>query len=361
MSESVQSIERLQVLRTDIEKWLQAYVVALPTTLGVGVSQNGELALERLKDFALRPGKRIRGALAIIGYEMFGGTHRRTGLDLAVAVELAQDYLLIIDDVMDRSAQRRGGDAVHYEYQRMLQRDYGTRDYAHLGNMLGVNVGLIAQHLSARLVGDIAEPPERIVRALHIFQTNITATGFGQLDDLMNEAGQALDLEGTRHMYMLKSSYYTFINPLQLGAVLAGAADTQLGPIERFGQAAGMAFQLQDDIIGMFGDTRTTGKSALDDLREGKMTLLMRHALARTDDVQRAVIEAALGNADVTPTQHREVQEILDALGSRAYISQEARKAADAAREILVTQTAWSPEAKTFLQDLLTYIIRRER
>jgi geranylgeranyl diphosphate synthase type I len=352
---------KLLPLRTSIDTHIEAYLQVLPGQLGYGISQNGELMLDRLREFALRPGKRIRGALAIIGYEMFGGKQSQTGLDLALAVELTQDYLLMVDDVMDRSDQRRGGQTVHRQYQHMLERDYVTRDPAHLGNMLAVNAGMITQHLAAQVLSDIDEAPARVVRAMQLFQANVAATGFGQMDDLMNEAGQALDLDGTRRMYILKSSYYSFINPLQLGAVLAGADDEQLLPLRQFGEQAGLAFQLQDDIIGMFGDQSTTGKSVMDDLREGKMTFLMRHALAHANDEQLQMLQAALGNPQVTAAQHVSVCALLERLGSREYVATEARKAAQAGLDVLAAQTGWDKRGKAFLTELLEFVVSRNR
>lgn len=352
---------KLLPLRSAIDARIEAYFRELPSQLGYGISQNGELMLDRVREFALRPGKRIRGALAIIGYEMFGGTRQQAGLDLALAVELTQDYLLIVDDVMDRSDQRRGGQTVHRQYQRMLERDYPTRHPVHMANMLAVNAGMITQHLAAQVLSEIDEAPARVVHASQLFQTNVMATGFGQLDDLMNEAGQALDLDGTRRMYILKSSYYSFVNPLQLGAALAGADEAQLLPLRRYGEQAGLAFQLQDDIIGMFGDQNATGKPVMDDLREGKMTFLMRHALAHANDEQLQTLQAALGNPDVTPAQHVVVCALLEQLGSREYVAAEARKAAQAGLDVLAAQTDWDKSARAFLTELLEFVVSRNR
>ncbi len=361
MPETLLLTTTLQALRRDIDARIEAYMAELPATLGVGVSQNGEIVLDRLREFALRPGKRIRGALATVSYEMFGGSDRQVALDLALAVELVQNYLLIVDDVMDRSNQRRGGETVHRQYQRMLGRDYDSADYKHLGNMLGINAGLIMQHLAARVLSEIKAEPDRVVRAMQLFQTNIAATGFGQMDDLMNEAGQSLDLDGTRRMYVLKSSYYSFVNPLQLGAVLAGADDEQLGPIRELGEFAGLAFQLQDDLLGMFGDERTTGKPTIDDLREGKMTFLMRHALAHANDEQLTLLSAALGNRQVTVEQHAQVCDLLIQLGSRDYVAREARKAAEAGLQVLAAQEDWGTKHTVFLSDLLEYVVSRKK
>lgn len=350
----------LDRLRVEIDTYAAKRLDALPVELGVNVSQNGERVYELLREFALRPGKRIRGALAMVAYEMFGGKHRQAALDAALSVELVQNYLLIVDDVMDRSELRRGGQTIHRQYQDMLRRRYATADYEHLGNMIGVNVGLIAQHLAVSVLSGIDETPERVLKAERIFQTNIAATGFGQMDDLMSEAGQPVGLDDVRRMYMLKSSYYSFVNPLQLGAVLAGADDAVLGPIKRFGEQAGLAFQLQDDLLGMFGDEQATGKSALDDLREGKQTLLMCHALMHAGPEEVGVLRSALGNRDVTEQQGQAARELLIRLGSRDYVAQEAQAAVEVALAVVRAQPAWSERGRKFLSDLLQFVTTRQ-
>jgi len=349
----------LELLRAEIDAHLVAYMEGLPAKLDVAVSANGDLAVELLQEFALRPGKRLRGALAIVGYRMFGGTRHQTALDLALAVELAQDYLLIVDDVMDRSETRRGRPTVHRQYRDMLARGGISDAVEHLGNMLGLNVGLMAQHLSARVLSEIDDKPERVVWAQQLFQKNMVATSFGQLDDLINQTGQSLTTADTRRMYMLKSGYYTFINPLQLGAALAGAAEEQLEPIREFGEYAGFAFQLQDDLLGMFGDEVDTGKASIDDLREGKMTLLMRHALAHADAKQLREVRTALGNEDVTQQQHGRVCTILTELGTREYVMRVAREAAQAGLAVIAAQTSWSEEGRECLSELVGYAVLR--
>lgn len=362
MSNSISSPNPLYTYADAVNTAIGAYHADILSNLSFVPSQNGIEALSYMREFSERKGKRIRGSLAIVGYEMFGGTDTQVGLDLSVVVELTQDYLLMVDDVMDRSAQRRGGDSVHAHYQKVLALDYSLKDSQHTGNMIGINVGLIAQHLAAAHLSRISAPSERIVHAQQIFQRNIAATGFGQLDDLFNEVDQTYSLSDMQNMYILKSSYYTFVNPLQLGAVLAGASEQALVSIEEFGQHAGLAFQLRDDLIGMFGDEAVTGKSVLDDLREGKMTLLMRHALQNASVAQHDVLYAALGNENINSREHDQVKQILEQLGSREYVDREASKAVAAASAVLEAQKdTWSQSGRTFLAEVLTYSIRREK
>jgi geranylgeranyl diphosphate synthase, type I len=274
-------------------------------------------------------------------------------------VELAQDYLLIVDDVMDRSDTRRGRATVHRQYYEMLKGDGVSADAEHIGDMLGISVGLIAQHLSSRVLSELKDDEKRVVRAQQLFQTNIAITAFGQMDDLVNQAHERFTLAATRRMYMLKSGYYTFVNPLQLGAVMAGVEDDSLDVLREFGEYAGLAFQLQDDLLGMFGDEAVTGKSSMDDMHEGKMTLLVRHALTHADAKQLQQLRAVYGDTHATRQQHARVCTILTDIGSRDYVVKEAQQSARTALDILAAQELWDTEGKRCLSDLLNYTINR--
>ena len=111
----------LPALKQEIDARVAAYFASTEVRMGLGLSPNGVHALELLGEFTGRPSKRLRGVLAITAYEMFGGTIHAAALDLALAMELAQSYLLIIDDVMDHSPTRRGGPTVHREYRERWQ------------------------------------------------------------------------------------------------------------------------------------------------------------------------------------------------------------------------------------------------
>jgi geranylgeranyl diphosphate synthase, type I len=345
----------LKTLRAEIDTQLEAYMLELPAKLGFVISSDGEQAMRLLQEFALRPGKRIRGALAMVAYKMFGGTKRQTALDLAVAVELAQDYLLIVDDVMDRSQTRRGRATMHRQYRDALKQDQALSDIEHFSDMLAINVGLIAGHLSTRILSEINDNPRRLVQAQQFFQTNIAATGFGQMDDLINQAKGHFAIADIQRMYVLKSGYYTFVNPLQIGAVMAGAEKPDSEALQSFGEYAGLAFQLQDDLLGMFGDEEVTGKSSMDDLREGKMTVLMRHALDHAEPDEAQQLRKALGDKGVARPQYERVCKILIDVGSRDYVVQEMAKATQSALKVLTSQVSWNEWGVECLSGLLTY------
>jgi geranylgeranyl diphosphate synthase type I len=292
---------------------------------------------------------------------LFGGADHLVALDLSLVMELTQSYLLLVDDVMDRSEQRRGGPTMQLQYWQTIRMTQSGPTTAHASNMLAITVGLMAQHLAAAQLSATAVPAGNIRRAEQLFHRNLLATSSGQIDDMLGSIGQPGDLEQTLYMYGLKSGYYTFINPLQMGAALAGADDAALAALRTLGWHAGIAFQLHDDLLGMFGDVQQTGKSSLDDLREGKLTVLIQHALAHADVAQRQLVQRALGNKKVTVRQRAAVQQVLEVLGSRQYVQDRAAQEMQTALGVLDVQQGWRAEPLGFVRSLLQQLLYRDR
>jgi geranylgeranyl diphosphate synthase type I len=192
-------------------------------------------------------------------------------------------------------------------------------------------------------------------------QRNIALTGLGQLDDIATPLSDVNEEDIVRK-YVQKSSYYTFVNPLQLGFTLAGNTDkATLEACETFGIAAGVAFQLHDDYLGMFGVGDETGKSNLDDLREGKYTLLMHHALEHASPEAVHQLRSLLGNPQASEADLKTVQELLRASGSEAYCQAEALRYADEAKHSLEHSDIGTPELRTVLRTVVEYSISREK
>lgn len=350
------TLAQLEVYRDEINTAFQKLFDTYDKT---HVSAWGDEAWDHLDDFTTRTGKRIRGALTLHAYRMFGGSDEEAGLKAALAVELIQNYLLIVDDVMDRSDIRRGKSTIHEKYMDSLPKSVEGDERRHMSNMLAVNVGLIASHMANELLAECsADNPQQVLDALQLFNRNIAVTAYGQIDDLYSPV-----VEQTRDSILLthkqKNSYYTFINPLQIGAILAGASVDALEDIVAFGEPAGIAFQVQDDLIGLYGDPKVSGKSDLDDLKEGKVTLFIQQALEKGDPIAQAgVIRSVLGKASITDKEADEVREIIDSLGVKKAVTTDARKLADEAKEAL-EQNSWPKEGKEFLYELMDYIVQR--
>lgn len=320
------------------------------------ISKYSQEALKLLQQYTMRPGKRIRGSLAAASYDQaVGALYSPAGVRLGVALELVQSYLLIIDDVMDKSLVRRGEPTV----QQMYKRQNPGKDIEHEANMLAVNVGLIAQHFSSMALAGISVAPKHIVTTLQIMQKNIVMTGFGQVDDMHQQFVGGATTEDILRTYNYKCSYYTFINPLQCGLSLAGSATKKnQASIVAFGQPAGIAFQLSDDLMAIFGDDDQPGKASIDDIREGKHTLLVQYALQHATDNQVAELTALLGTKDLTDDYLPVVRDIFEQTGAKKHVQQQAQKYADAALAEILRSNIWSSAFAEILQDVMGYVSR---
>lgn len=353
----------------DIQRQLSAYKDAVNTALvsffdealgmlAFDLPSSGVSSYEKIREYTLRPGKRIRGSLASFAYDYAADTSfDEAGLQAAVALELAQSYLLIVDDVMDHSVLRRGLPTVHMLYRK----DY-PKESAHFADMQAVNAGLIAQHLMNLAIAHVEAPSATIGNAIRILHRNLAATGFGQIEDMYQDTHTGSSADEILRKYELKSGYYTFVCPLQVGLSLGGISDERvMQDIEQFGLAAGTAFQLTDDLVGIFGDSANTGKSSVDDIEEGKYTLLMQYALDHAVEKDRDYLKQVLGAPNATSETLREVQRILSDCGAKKYSEAQAEVYADRALDILHKNTYWNEDAKRTLEYVVRYATRRKQ
>lgn len=349
-----------QAYKAAIHTALEEFFTEIPGLLHFELSAASQDVLEKLREYSLRPSKRIRGSLACFAYDyVTKQTHGAAGTQAAVALELMQNYLLIVDDVMDRSDVRRGQPTVHQIY--FGQQPEAEKDL-HMANMLAVNVGLIAQHLLNIVLAQITEDPARVQQAFLYMHRNITATGFGQVDDAVQQVGLSFSEADIVHKYKMKSSYYTFVNPLQVGLILGGESRQQvLQEVEDFGVAAGIAFQLYDDLLGVFGKPGATGKPNTDDVEEGKYTLLVQYALDYADAADKAYLLEVLGQPGATPEIMTRVQEILKKCGAHEYVVMQITKYVDEAHKIMRQSSFWDTTAKDAMIDMLYYAVGKKK
>ncbi len=219
-----------------------------------------------LFELATRGGKRLRPALLAASYVATGGEGgARAVLDAGVALEVLQAYLLIHDDWMDDDDVRRGGPSVHAR----LRERFADRA---AGDACAILAGDVAVGLALEVLAQLRVPPARLVAAVREFATMQTEVVTGQILDVRAVAKTPAEVET---IHRLKTSSYTTRAPLAMGAILAGAPDATCDALRAIGEPMGVAFQLQDDLLGTFGDEKKTGKSARTDLRRGKRTALV--------------------------------------------------------------------------------------
>jgi len=277
-------------------------------------------AINRL---VLTGGKRMRPAFVYWGYRAGGEPHTDTIWHTAAAFELLQSFALIHDDVMDRSTRRRGQPAVHIALASH-HRAAGLRGD---GDWFGVGAAILAGDLAFVWADELfdAAPLDTLdrERARRVFTDLRSELMAGQYLDLVLAATGDAQPEQARTVALLKAGRYTVTRPLQLGAAIAGVDPALDAALVGYGDAVGVAFQLRDDILGLFGDPGDTGKGVLDDLRQGKRTMLVLTALDLADSTQRAVVTGALGNPDVDERRANDVRTVIIECGALARIERQ--------------------------------------
>ena len=255
-----------------------------------GPAQRGSNGLyDLILDYPLRGGKALRPALSIATCLGLGG-HLEAILPTAATLELYHNAFLIHDDIEDESWTRRGKPTLHIDH----------------GIPIAVNVGDAMLSLSLQPLLDNVErvglgPALRILRAVaHMTRRTVEGQAL-ELDWVRNNTWQ-LDDADYLEMVELKTSWYSFITPLQVGAVAAGAGPEQLEPLEALGRHLGAAFQITDDLLNLRADPEDYGKEIGGDLWEGKRTLMLLHALRNADTRRSRARRADPGQA---PTERR--------------------------------------------------------
>lgn len=326
--------------------------------------QFGELSAESMRvfcDVLSRGGKRIRGALTMLAYEMYGGKDPNVSIQAARIMEVIQTYLLITDDVYDRSRTRRGLPSAHIMHKETHELKRWKDDSHHFGETIAINSGLVGCHMAMVMTAELDVAPDFIVKALAILNRNLQVTAEGQANDVFNEVTESIDDQKIENVLVWKTAYYTFVNPLQLGAILAGATDIDLEELREYSIHAGRSFQITDDLLGMFGSKFESGKSPMDDTREGKRTLLTNNAFSKADKDDAYFLSSMLGNQDLTQADFAHVKEIVFSSGAYEYALNEAKKSSLAASKC--ANDNWSTSHKKqrdFLVGLVEYLLVRK-
>ncbi len=307
-------------------------------------------------------GKRLRGSFMYYSYLMFGGKDIDEILKTSAFIELVHAYLLVHDDIMDNAELRRGTPTVHKIYKDIHSTTYNKGDSKHFGEGIALCTGDVLCHLGTKILIDSNFDPQLKLRALSKFHRRIIDVGYGQILDEFLEVKENPTKGDVLHVHLYKTGYYTYETPLHMGAILAGASDEELKVLTEYAIPGGIAFQLQDDVLGMFGDEERIGKPADSDLKEGKQTLLIIKALEKGDDNQKLIIRNALGNPNITEETLNTVRKIIIDTGSLDYSKKLAVDLVKQAKSALETNPnpKWTKEGSDFLHGIADYMINRD-
>lgn len=334
--------------------------IAQKTTLQ-NYGANSRIPTDSYLDLLNRGGKRIRGSLAIAGYEMLGGKDRQMIAKAACALEMIHAYLLIMDDIQDRSEYRRGEKSVHKklaEYHHNKRMSGGSE---HFGIAIALNAMGIANHSAQAIITELDVSDELKVRALKYLNKTIVTTAHGQTSDIVNEVNGEVTKKDIDNVLEWKTAHYTFFNPLAFGMTLAGTSEDEVQAIKDYAMNAGRAFQISDDILGTFGTEFESGKSPSDDTKEGKRTLLTLHALQNAEKADKNFLIQMLGNQKITQTEFERCKDILVETGALDFATKETEECVKKAISSLKSHNRdWNQEEQDFLIGLAEYLKNRK-
>lgn len=314
---------------------------------------------------SVKGGKRLRANLIYYGYKIFVKNTDRNKLEeilkLSAFIELIHNYFLIIDDVIDRSAERRNKKTIHHLYKDTyshLDDDEGR----HYGNSVAVLAGMVSGQLGFQLLNSIDIDKDVRSRIIDKTFNSINDTCYGEFLDVDVQYGKSTDYNQILNVYLLKTAKYTYELPLHIGAICAKCSQNVLDLLTKYSISAGIAFQLQDDILGLYGDEKLTGKSNLSDVVEGKRTILIVNAMNCASKDGKNKLKSYLGKKDLNEEELHIVREIVKESGSLDYSQKLIKEHSDKALEIYKEIAALNKcDDKEFLKLLVEYNIKRDK
>ncbi|MDT7743860.1 MAG: geranylgeranyl diphosphate synthase, type [Actinomycetota bacterium] len=323
-------------------------------------------AVDDLADLALGGGKRLRPTFAWWGWRAAGGPaaadapHPGVVLHAVAALELIQACALVHDDLIDDSLLRRGKPTVHAVWTARHRERGWIGSSERLGAAVAILVGDVALAWADDMLRAAGLDAAALARATPVWESMRTELLTGQFLDVVGHATDLSTPEGVLRISRYKTAAYTIERPLHLGAALAGADDDVVAAYRGFGTDLGIAFQLRDDLLGVFGDPSVTGKPAGDDLREGKRTLLVALARQHPDRAAAAPLEHALGKPDLTTEDVAAARDALTDLGVVAEVEERIAALTTSALDAL-DGLDLDPDARSRLVALATAAVHRTR
>jgi geranylgeranyl diphosphate synthase type I len=313
--------------------------------------ETGELV--RAARELLAGGKRLRPAFGYWGWRGAGMPDDDRMVTAAAALELFQACAIIHDDVMDRSDTRRGQPAAHRRFGSL----HGSAGWRGDGDSFGTGAAILLGDLCLVWTDEMffgsGLEADRLHRARPLFEEMRTELMGGQYLDLLEQARGGGSVPRARRVIQYKSARYSVLRPLQLGGALAGADRSLLAAYEAYGVPLGEAFQLRDDVLGVFGDPAETGKPAGDDLREGKRTVLVALASQASGAAQGRLLERHLGDPELDPDGVALLREVIVATGALAEVERMIAACTEQAVAALAASPV-DPEAAAVLRELAT-------
>ena len=304
-------------------------------------------------------GKRLRPLFAYVGYLGTGSAPDESVLTAASSLELVHVCALMHDDVMDGSDSRRGKPSIHRAFENQHKSSSSLGSAEQFGISSAILLGDLALVWSAKMLHQSGISSEALIRSLAMYDEMRVELMAGQYLDVFESTLTSQSVERSLKVARYKSGKYTIERPLHFGAALGSNKPEELMKVySAYGLPLGEAFQLRDDVLGVFGNPSETGKPAGDDLREGKRTVLLATTLDRVSAAQKAIIEEHIGNPNLSADAVEEIRNIMVTTDSLAELEDLIEKLTSNALTSLDSDVI-APVARKALTDLTSIVTRR--
>lgn len=294
-------------------------------------------------------GKRVRGYLIKLG-QMLYGKDDDSYVDLAAAIEIFQTAILIHDDIIDEADKRRGMQTITYKYK------------GHAGIAKAICVGDLGFFISYRIINNLDISKELKDEIMKVYSKTLYNTVNGEIVDVelpLKSLSYHRDMDEKiiYDIYVNKTAWYTIIGPILIGASSAGASPQDKQKLIEMGTNLGIAFQIKDDLLGLYSSADEMGKT-LNDIKEGKQTIIYKYAINHASDEELKLIEAYYGNPNVTSDENKTITELFEKLGARKHALEKANFYTNKGIEIINNMDV---KNKTLFMEFADYLLKRKK
>lgn len=339
--------------KTIFEKSKEKIEVKINEILDKEISkyEDNEFIKESLKELKRlsQGGKRVRGYLIKLGQMLFGKDDD-SYVDLAAAIEIFQTAILIHDDIIDEADKRRGMDTINAKYK------------GHIGVAKGICIGDLGFFISYRIINNSNISEELKDEIVKIYSKTLHNTVNGEIVDVelplkSLDFHKGMDEKIIYDIYVNKTAWYTIIGPILIGAASAGASEEDKEKLIEMGTNLGIAFQIKDDLLGLYSSTNKMGKT-LNDIKEGKQTIIYKYAIDHASKEELEVIGKYYGNPNVTEEESNLIIDLFDKLGAKENAENLVKKYTDNGISVIETMDV---QNKDLFMEFANYLLKRDK
>lgn len=308
-------------------------------------------------------GKCVRGTLVNLGYYLLKDDKDYSN-NLSLAYEVFQTAILVHDDIIDNDNKRRGKDTIHYaNVNKYKSYSSDLVELKNLGDAVAICMGDYGLYLSNKIIIDSYNKDNNFGKVLSYFNDTVINTIKGELLDVTLPFRSKYKIEEDKNLeeyimniYKLKTAYYTIIGPISTGMILAGTTQEELKDIEKFGELIGIAYQIQDDLLGIYSEEM--GKVKGSDIKEFKQTILYSYT-CNTEYKDKLL--KYYGKPNLTEENIKEVQKIFEISGAKEYAENMMNNMYDTSLNILNNISWIKEDKKDLLRGFIEYLRTRNK